>query len=229
MMWSWMKTINEIIHVPFLSSKECYDCIEYAHKKEKELKKLNVEHKPTYGKGKITTNLHTEYNFFNDNPQYVKKLKKIIQPMFNAVDYPLFLQSWVNIYRKNDNIQWHKHNILNRLDNHYTFGFTANIFLGGNQDIGLTYAIHDEKGPRYHYKHIKNKLGYIMIFPNHIYHMVRKNSCDKIRYTVGITISQYDSECGKIYVSLGRDEVKNILVIPSPHTDTNKNKSFQYT
>ena len=214
------KMMNEIIHVPFFSSKECCDCIEYAHKKEKELKKLNIKYKPTHGEGKITTNLYNEYNFFNDNPQYVKKLKKIIQPIFNAVDYPLFFQSWVNIYRKNDNIQWHKHNFSDA----YTFGFTANIFLGGNPDIGLTYAIHDEKLPRYHYKHIKNKLGYVMIFPNHIFHMVRKNPCDKIRYTVGITISHYNSELGKIFAS---SDCSNLLVISSPHTDTNKNISYQ--
>ncbi len=88
----------------------------------------------------------------------------------------------------------------------------------------LRRRIHDEKLPRYHYKHIKNTLGYVMIFPNHIFHMVRKNPCDKIRYTVGITISHYNSELGKIFAS---SDCSNLLVISSPHTDTNKNISYQ--
>ena len=53
--------------------------------------------------------------------------------------------------------------------------------------------------------------------------MVRKNPCDKIRYTVGITITKYDSNVGKNFASLGG----SALVISSPHTDTNKIISYQ--
>ena len=208
--------IDGIIHSPFLSSKECCDCIEYAHKKEEELKKLNIEYKSTYGKNKITTNLYTQYNFFNDNPQHLKKLEKIIYPLFNNIEYyPITIQSWVNIYRKNDNIQWHTHNATNQIP---SFGYTANIFLCGNEDIGLTYAIHDKKMPRYHYKHIKNKLGHIMIFPNHIYHMVRKNSYDEIRYTVGMTITAYNSHLGRLWASNSRSQ--DFIGLTLPHTNS---------
>ena len=215
--------MTEIIHVPFLSSKECCDCIEYAHKKEEELKKLNIDYEPKYGKSIITTNLHNQYNFFNDNPQYVEKLKKIIKPIFNVIDYPLFVQSWINIYRKSDDIPWHNHNI-SKPPKPSIFGYTANIFLGGNEDIGLTYAIHNQKIPRYQYKHIKNKLGYIMIFPNHMYHMVRKNPCDKIRYTVGMTISKYDLNVGQDYLNFYH---KDVLIISLTHFDNNKNIFYQ--
>ena len=182
-----MNFLSEIIHIPFFSSEECQQCVEYLEDKEKYLKTISVDYENKFKESSICTNLYDEYNFFLDNPQYIGRLEKVISK-FLKVKYPLFVQSWGNIYRENEGIKWHKHNIDDFL---WYNGYTANIFLGGDENIGLTYATHHENEPRYVYNHIKNKLGYLILMPNYIYHMVKKNDSKTIRYTIGMTISEH--------------------------------------
>lgn len=209
--------MNEIIHVPFFSKEECLECIEYAHNKEIELKNFK-DFKDTheYGKNRVTTNLYKQYNFFNDNPKYIPRLKKIIHTNIgNKIEYPLIVQSWINIYRTNEDIKWHRHTIDSNIMNSIN-GYTSNIFVGGDENIGLTYAIHDEENPRYYYKNIKNKLGHMMIFPNHIFHMVKKNSTNNIRYSIGMTITSYNPITIKNILNSEKKYSKDILFIKSP-------------
>jgi len=210
--------INEkdsaILHLPFFTKEECEECIEYAHKKENELKlkPLNISEaqKYVYGEKRITTLHHNDYNFLIDNKKYIKKFKKLIHSVFeNKIKYPVFVQSWINIYRENEEIKWHQHKIVSEIS---CKSFTANIFLSGDESVGLTYAVHDENFPRYRYKKIKNKLGYIMIMPYDLYHMT-KNTSKKERYTVGLTITEYHSTLLRAFYN---DE--NILLIEPPGT-----------
>lgn len=211
------KEENSIIHIPFFSKDECNKCIEYAHQKEKDLKKLNIPDNCKYGENRITTNLHNEYNFFIDNPQYIKRLQNKINFLFKSENYPLFIQSWVNIYRKNDKIDWHQHNITSEI---YTAGYTANIFIGGNENIGLTYAIHAKEYPKYYYRHIKNKLGYMMIFPNTMYHMVRKNIFNETRYTIGMTLTLYNQHIAKSYINNELNNTDNCILLLRDYSES---------
>jgi len=213
----------EPIHVPFFSSDECKECIDYINKKEKYLKKLSIKHEETYGKNRITTNLYNHYNFFIDNKKYIIRLEEKINSIFKSCnDYPMFVQSWVNIYKKNEEISWHWHTCGDSFKEYS--GYTANIFLGGDENIGLTYAIHDKNFPRYHYRNIKNKLGYMLIIPNNIWHMV-KNTSPNIRYTIGMTITKYYPEILRDYYC--NDANNDLLAINKNNYSVN-NKIIKY-
>ena len=99
------------------------------------------------------------------------------------------VQSWVNFYKKNQHIKWHKHS---RYSPHALKGLTANIFVGGDENLGVTYAFPHRNYPKYNYHNVKNKLGHIQIVDSSIYHMVKSNNSDQKRYTVGITMTEFD-------------------------------------
>tara|TARA_A100001201_G_scaffold116762_1_gene100369 strand:- start:228 stop:863 length:636 start_codon:yes stop_codon:yes gene_type:complete len=206
---------KDIIHVPFLSSEECQQCIEYLKHKEKYLKTIDVDYEPPYKENNICTRLHSEYNFFLDNPQYIKRLEEFTSK-FLGPKRPLAVQSWGNIYEKNQGIEWHHHNIIKDF---WFAGYTANIFLGGDENIGLTYAIHCKNEPKYQYKHVKNKLGYIMMMRNNVYHMVKKNDSKSTRYTLGMTITENEDSLSNL------SESESILWL----NKQNEKRSYQYS
>ena len=204
-----MENIIELIHLPFFDEHECLEIIQYIEEKENYLKenlkdefdKLNQLHQKEYqilyGKNddtstymNYTTGMYNSYNFFKDNPKYISRLKKILKNKFPRLNYPLSIQSWGNFYKKNQNIEWHTHSIYGSY--HLSKGLTANIFVGGDENLGITYAFPYKDCPRYKYHHEKNKLGHIQLVDNSIYHMVRSNNSDQKRYTIGVTITQYD-------------------------------------
>ena len=58
-----MNFSSEIIHVPFFSSEECQQCIEYLEDKEKYLKTISIDYENKFKESSICTNLYDEYNF----------------------------------------------------------------------------------------------------------------------------------------------------------------------
>lgn len=215
---------NQIIEIPFFTNDECEKCIIYSDEKEKLLKRKNQTDSLESFYPDITTQCYNDYNFFKDNPQYIERLKNKIDLVFGQnIEYPLIITSWVNIYRKGSGIGWHIHNSVH---NTYIKGYTANIFLGGDENIGLSYAVHDESNPRYRYKNMKNKIGSMIIMPNTTYHMVRKNPTHKKRYTVGMTITEYDQTLFKKILSISGGKMledESILILPKPEKSNKKN------
>lgn len=215
-----MKSINPI-HIPFFSPEECENCINYFKEKEKYLKTLPIGNENTH-KNRITTNLHQYYNFFIDNPKYISRLEEKMYMIFECEkDYPIFIQAWANIYMQNEKIEWHTHSFL---EDAHCDGYTANIFLGGDENIGLTYAVHDKNIPRYYYKNIKNKLGYMIVMPNNIWHMV-KNTRSVPRYTIGMTITKYSPEILKLHYE-NQTEIRDTILINKKNNK--KNSYFKY-
>ena len=223
---------KNVIEVPFLTEKECKEGIEYAENKEVQLTKNIDKINPddlNCNYPDITTQCYDHYNFFRDNPQYIKRLSNVINQIFGSnIEYPLILNSWVNIYKKDKGIGWHIHNAYSHT---YVKGYTANIFLGGDENIGLSYAVHDVGVPRYRYKHIKNRVGHMIIMPNDVYHMVRKNPSSEKRYTVGMTINEYHPEFLKNFVNhYGEDLSKDSfnLVLTSPQKQNIVRNTIKY-
>ena len=215
-----MENLIELTHLPFFDEHECLEIIQYIEEKEnyfkqnstdkfdKHFKKNdeleNIQHYPVlendikYGKDRnYTTLLNHSYNFFKDNPKYIPRLKKFLKNKFPELNYPLFVQSWGNFYKKNQNIKWHKHSDH---PNQPTKGLTANFFIGGDENLGVTYAFPYKDCPRYKYHHEKNKLGHIQLVDNTIYHMVRSNDSNQKRYTIGATINEFDIKYSKRFI-----------------------------
>jgi len=170
--------INEF---PFFTSKECDEIKQYAYKKEKELK--GSDPLEVYNKS-ITTNNYDRYNFFEDHPVYAERLVDFLTQTDAPVEWPIIVQSWVNIYRKGDGIGWH---------NHYGSGVSFNIFIDGDLTPGPSYVLAGEDGGLDKYdiqiKNLSNKKGIIQIFPSSVYHKVDPVSSERI--SVGATIHHY--------------------------------------
>ena len=218
---------DQVIEFSFLSKSECEECIKYAHRKEDEIQKnkkiISKKRQLDYSiYPDVTTENYNDYNFFKENPKYIPRLREKINFIFESnIEYPLFVQSWINIYRENKGINWHTHSIL---PNMHIKGYTANIFLGGNEDIGFTYAIHDKGKPRYRYKNIKNKIGHMIIIPNTMFHMVKKNYSQENRYTIGITISEYNQTLCRHYFNT-KSNCEHLLILPE-FNDLDKKKNI---
>ena len=164
------------LHLPFFDANECKEIISYIESKQFFLRKnykQRYDHQFHNEKDSVfenqSTSLYQRYNFFKDNQKYISRLKKILEENFPDLNYPLFIQSWGNIYEKNQGIPWHTHSFI---DDIQTSGITSNIFIGGDENIGITYAFHDKNIPKYNYINVKNKKGYIQFVSNEIYHMV---------------------------------------------------------
>lgn len=199
-----MENLVELIHLPFFDEHECLEIIQYIEEKENYLKQnLKDKFEKRCGKeddtstyANYTTGLHDSYNFFKDNPKYFSRLKKILKNKFPRLNYPLLVQSWVNFYEKNQKIEWHRHSIFPQP----TKGLTANIFVGGDENLGVTYAFPYLNSPRYKFHHEKNKLGHMQLVENSTYHMVRSNNSDQKRYTIGVTITEFDIEYSQPFI-----------------------------
>tara|TARA_B100001250_G_C19669522_1_gene730851 strand:- start:477 stop:1061 length:585 start_codon:yes stop_codon:yes gene_type:complete len=167
-------TINNF---SFFTLEECSQIKEYAYEKEIELKEkprdlLNCD---------PTTNFH-RYNFFKDHPIYADRLVNFLNITNAPLQWPIILQSWVNIYRKGDGIAWHRH----KGDN-----LSFNIFIDGDSSHGLTYIRAGRDGGLDEYdckvENLENKKGHIQIFDSAMYHKIDPVSSERI--TVGGTIT----------------------------------------
>ena len=235
-----MENLIELIHLPFFNEQECLEIIQYIEEKENYLKQnLKDEFDKKYRKNddtstytNYTTGMYSSYNFFKDNPKYISRLKRILKNNYHKLNYPLVVQSWVNFYKKNQDIKWHKHS---RYSSHYSKGLTANIFVGGDENLGVTYAFPYINYPKYNYHNVKNKLGQIQIVDSSIYHMVKPNNSDQKRYTIGMTITEFDMKFSKhfIYDSLHSKDIIILFDDDSSYEDNRyveeKQKLFNYS
>ena len=167
---------NDILQIQFLNKIECDQVIEYSNDMEKYL--LENE---TDNFSRITTKYFYKYNFFRDNPQYIDRFLKIIKKELPELKFPIAVQSWVNIYRKNEGIEAHNHS------GYPLYSYSANIFLGGPTNPGITYF-----EPKNSIT-IPNVMGELQIFNCGHWHEVVPNQTDEKRYSVGITFHSYEA------------------------------------
>jgi hypothetical protein len=173
-----------VVKIPFFNEAECKEIIKYAHKKEKYFIKKNedIDVPVIYSKNQVTTANYASYNFFEDNPKYIERLLGCFKEVLPWLTYPISLQSWVNIYKTGEGIGWHNHN---GLDEH---SYTANIFLGGVTKPGVNYTV-----PGQTVFAVENVIGEMLLSNCSMWHMVTPNESNISRYSVGITIHDYES------------------------------------
>ena len=179
---------NSCIEYPFFSSQECLDGIEYAWDKKRNFDNNDIELQDNiYTSDQVTTANYFKYNFFADNPAYIERFINVLKEYLPWLIYPIAVQSWVNIYNTGEGIKWHTHDGLS------FHSYTANIFLGGETKPGISYV---EPGSTV--TTIENKLGVMLISNCSLWHMVQPNESKKIRYSIGITIHDYEAMTQKI-------------------------------
>jgi hypothetical protein len=162
--------------INFLNKKECEVIKDFILENEERIKSLGPDE--YYGTSENSlTGRYNIYNFMYDMPGEIilPKLKNLFK--LNNVQYPISIQSWANIFRKNENILMHRHT-----DNPNDNFICANLFIWGNENIGTNFIINGED-----INH-KNNMGEIMFFPNYLYHYVNKNMEDNIRITMAFDI-----------------------------------------
>ena len=174
------------IRIPFFSEEECKQCIEYINWKEKDLRERFTESDSIdiVDESQVNTVYYDEYNFFRDNPQYVDRLSEVLYEYFPGLPRPVLVQSWTNVYKKGEGIYWHIHS--------GTAGqsYTANIFLGGETSPGLKIMEPGEENTTWY---LKNNIGEMIVLNNDTYHSVDKNTSDKTRYSIGLTIHSFNA------------------------------------
>lgn len=159
----------------------------YCDKKERKLEAvLNKQASAPAAEGKasipLTQSHHYLYNFFAENQKYQPRLIKCVQELVPHLEFPIAVQSWVNIYRNGEGIKWHTHGGKNG------YSYSANIFLGGHTTPGIYYSVDPENT-----FNVENDLGAMHLFPHSLNHMVPVSENKAKRYTVGITIHGYQA------------------------------------
>ena len=195
-----MNVLAAVIEFPFFNNKECEKLIKYAHKKEEYfIKKGNIASDSSfYSKDQINTANFYQYNFFKDNPKYIDRFLVCLKEILPWLKYPIAVQAWVNIYKTGEGIEWHNHA---GLDGH---SYTANIFLGGITEPGIKYT-----EPGKDETCILNRVGEMLLCGCSLGHMVPPNQSDSPRYSVGMTIHDYEAIT---------KEIMSTLSITSPYS-----------
>ena len=194
--------INEFL---FFNSAECIEIKQYAYKKEKELK--GKKRGETYNKS-ITTAHYMGYNFFGDHPIYAERLVDLLKKTNAPLEWPIMVQSWVNIYSKGDGIGWHKHK---------GDSLSLNIFVDGDTAPGPVYFLAGKDGGLNEYEcreeKFKNEKGHMQIFPSSTYHKVDPVSSERI--SVGATLHNYKdiSANALSYLSLTYKDEHGIIIL----------------
>jgi len=171
----------------FFSPDECEKLRAYCDKKERKLEALlDQEASSKKGEGKVriplTQKHHYLYNFFADNKKYQTRLIKCVVELAPHLEFPIAVQSWVNVYRNGEGIKWHTHGGKNG------YSYSANIFLGGHTTPGIYYSVDPENSFV-----VENEPGAMHFFPHSLNHMVPVSENKTKRYTVGITIHGYQA------------------------------------
>ena len=199
---------------PFFSIEECEEIKEYIYKKEvglREIDYISYNKTPTK-KYKINSNSFNQYNFLTDHPIYANRLVNLLKNIGCPVEYPILIQSWINIYRKGDGIGWH---------GHQGNGFSFNIFIDGDISTGPVYLLTGKLGGLDKYDmqlvNFKNKKGYIQIFPSPIFHKVDPVSSE--RTTIGGTIYNYSSMSAHELSSLCLNSEKDYILLKSKFSE----------
>ena len=89
----------------FFTPAECAKMRAYCDKKERQVRKVidaDAKAPPAEGKASIpvTQKHHYLYNFFGENRRYLPRLISCIEELLPHLEFPVAVQSWVNIYRK---------------------------------------------------------------------------------------------------------------------------------
>jgi hypothetical protein len=171
-----LSTFEPIKEYKFFTISECDKIKEYAYRKEDELIKEGHNHAEEFES--ITTSNYFRYNFLRDHPIYAARFVDFLRQTNDDLEWPIAVQSWVNIYRRGDGIRWHNH-----VGNMGT-SFAANIFIDGPTKPGTIYL--KETGYEINELPLENKRGYIQIFPTAILHKV--NPVENERVSIGITL-----------------------------------------
>ena len=159
------------------------DCIKYACNKKESLSNEDVELQDNiYTADQVTTANYFKYNFFEDNPQYIDRLLKVLKQGLPWLEYPISVRAWVNVYEVGEGIKWHAHNGMSG------HSYSVNIFLGGDTKPGICYL-----EPGGELLTVENKLGHLLISNCSLWHMVPPNESKETRYTIGITIDDYEA------------------------------------
>jgi hypothetical protein len=175
---------TNVSEFPFFSEEECEDIKTYAYNIEKELIENGFDdHRENKTLGSvITTNNYFRYNFLGAHPHYADRFADFLSQTNTDLEWPIVVQSWVNVYRKGQGIKWHNHQ--------GTMGksFSCNVFIDGLTTPGITYKPFNEKAI------VKeNKKGFIHMFPCELFHMVPPVETEQDRITVGITVHSYQT------------------------------------
>lgn len=170
----------------FFSADECAKLRAYCDKKERRVREVvdapDQKHGQTGVSIPVTQKHHYLYNFFAENRRYIPRLITAITELTPHLEFPVAVQSWVNIYRNGEGIKWHTHGGKNG------FSYSANIFLGGKTTPGIYYSVDPEN-----VFNIENELGSMHVFPHSLNHMVPPSETTEKRYTVGITIHGFQA------------------------------------
>ena len=201
-----METAEVITRYQLLTPGECEQVIAYAHQKRKELTKAAIDEHyrknvlkgdaglAEYAKGEeaynssITSHCHYRYNLLRDNPRYIPKFRQAIRTLLPALEFPIAVQAWVNIYENGEGIILHNHWGMRGQS------FSANVFLGGPTEPGAIYCVPDtgvRDRPVFENVVVENKLGEMHVFDSHVYHMVPTRESPETRYSIGMSIHSY--------------------------------------
>ena len=192
--------INEF---PFFTSEECDKIKQYAYQKEKELKEKEPSERYN---NSITTNNYSQYNFFGDHPVYAERLVSFLKETNAPVEWPIMVQSWVNIYRQGDGIGWHRHK----------GDIALNIFIDGETQPGPAYFLAGKDSDLNEYdvevRNYSNKKGYMQIFPSSTYHKVDRVSSERI--SLGGTLHHHSSIPANLdYFSLNNKRQHGLTIL----------------
>lgn len=206
-----MTTFDAIEQYIFFTNDECDEIKEYAYRKEDELIKEGYKDTITNKTNSITTNNYFRYNFFRDHPVYCERFVDFLRKTNQQLEWPILVQSWVNIYRKDDGLGWHNHLGGGRVSYNC---LAANIFIDGPTKPGTTYL---NIGQGLEELNRENKKGCIQIFPASIYHKVEPVSSDRI--SIGITIHSFESidKDNIDLLALNSRKVSNSIVLSKRH------------
>lgn len=167
-----------IKRINLLNKEECEKIKNFILNNEEKIKSLGPDIYPGTSEDSLTGR-YSVYNFMYDLPGdiIIPKLKEIF--VKDKLNFPISIQSWANIFRKNEGIKKHAHST----DPKDSF-ICANLFIYGDENIGTTFTI-NEKQVNY-----KNNIGEIMFFPCNLEHCVKENNGTDIRVTMAFDIHQ---------------------------------------
>ncbi len=167
------------------TEEECDEIKKYCLEKEKELIASGSEHHDENLTTAITTNNYFKFNFFQDYPKYAERFVKFLTETGCPLEWPIIAQSWINVLRKDQGINWHTH--IGNMGQ----CFSANVFIDGPTKPGTSYLNVIEGGIKS--QNIENKRGYMHVFPSNIYHKVIPLKEDTERISLGITVHGYNA------------------------------------
>ncbi len=173
---------DNVLELPFFTEEECDSIKPYCYAVEKELLDHGFgKHREHNSLGDvITTNNYFRYNFFASHPEYADRFADFLFQTNKDLEWPVACQSWVNIYRKGQGIDWHNH------QGSMGKSFSANIFIDGPTSPGITYKPFRDKALVR-----ENRKGFIHVFPCELFHTVPPITTDEDRITIGITVHSF--------------------------------------